>query len=119
LPPSLVVDENCHAGIISLLREKGFLVHSVRESTPGISDDQVLAMAIQNQALLVTEDSDFGELVFSHHDPTVGVIFLRYQPQDWLVTANTLVSVLGTRWSEFFGKFVVLTKNKLRIRDIP
>jgi predicted nuclease of predicted toxin-antitoxin system len=31
---------------------------------PGITDDQVLEKANENQALLMTIDKDFGELVF-------------------------------------------------------
>jgi predicted nuclease of predicted toxin-antitoxin system len=119
LPSSVVADENCHAGIIAHLRNVGFTVLSVRESQPGISDSEVLELAASNNALLVTEDSDFGELVFSHHNPSLGVIFLRYVPQEWKETALALASVLSTRYREFFGKFSVLTKNRLRVRDIP
>jgi len=115
----IIADENCHAGIIAHLRSLGFAVLSVRESFPGISDQKVLDLTIQNNALLVTEDSDFGELVFSHHNPAVGVVFLRYAPEEWKETSAALAKVLSSRAQEFRGKFVVLAKNKLRIRDIP
>jgi len=116
---SLIADENCHAGIIEHLRSSGFAVVSIRESSPGISDISVLDLAVKNNALLITEDSDFGELVFSHHNPSLGVVFLRYAPQEWRQTAEALAKVLSVRAHEFFGKFVVLTKDRLRMRDIP
>jgi len=60
LSSSLIADENCHSGIINHLRASGFVVLSVREFNPGISDASVPEFAIQNKALLVTEDADFG-----------------------------------------------------------
>lgn len=60
----LVADENVDAGIVSALRDASDAVTYVRESDPGIDDEQVLRLAESQGALLLTSDKDFGELVF-------------------------------------------------------
>ncbi len=45
----------------------------------GISDKEVLNLAREFNAILITEDSDFGEWVFAHREKITGVIFLRYK----------------------------------------
>ncbi len=60
----LLADENLHAQVVQRLRRDGHKVLAIAEIDPGINDDQVLAMANQNNALLITEDKVFGEMIF-------------------------------------------------------
>jgi predicted nuclease of predicted toxin-antitoxin system len=60
----IVVDESVDFGIISNLRKIGYNIISIAETSPGIPDQQVLDIAMHNNALLITEDKDFGELTF-------------------------------------------------------
>jgi predicted nuclease of predicted toxin-antitoxin system len=64
--PTLVAYENLHRRIVDALRAADFEVHSVREESPGLSDREVLQLAGERRAVLITEDADFGELVFAH-----------------------------------------------------
>jgi hypothetical protein len=41
---------------------------------PGITDDEVLAIANRVQAILITADRDFGEIVFRRRLHTQGII---------------------------------------------
>ena len=41
---------------------------------PGIADETILQMANRENALLLTSDKDFGELVFRHNRVSAGVI---------------------------------------------
>lgn len=74
----ILADENIYSYIIKSLREAGFNVLSVSESSKGIKDDQVIQLTLQNNYLLLTEDKDFGEWVFAHHVKDLSVLFLRY-----------------------------------------
>jgi len=69
-----IADENIDAQIVEKLRENGYTVLYIRELDPGISDDEVLNLANQNSAVLITNDKDFGELVFRLRRVTAGVI---------------------------------------------
>jgi predicted nuclease of predicted toxin-antitoxin system len=118
LPLRIVADENLDARIIAVRRRKGISVLSIREAAPGMDDRRILAHARELDALLVTEDGDFGELVFSHKQPTVGVIFLRYGHQEVFQMAEVLAGVLLSQETRLKGRFSALTSRKLRMRDI-
>ena len=59
----LLADENLPRRSSELLRELGYDVVTWREHA-GISDHEVVAIANEEQRIILTFDSDFGELVF-------------------------------------------------------
>jgi predicted nuclease of predicted toxin-antitoxin system len=61
---NLLADEGVDRQIVERLRQEGYSVLYIAEMDPGISDDLVLDKANQVEALLLTADKDFGELVF-------------------------------------------------------
>lgn len=73
----IVADENVAYRVIKALRIKGFEVISISEDNPSITDDNVLQYAYEQKAILLTEDSDFGELIFRKKAPHVGVLYVR------------------------------------------
>ncbi|MFH1452612.1 MAG: DUF5615 family PIN-like protein [Armatimonadota bacterium] len=116
--PKILADENVHSGIIKILRNNNFNVVSVSENYKGYTDRQVLNLAVKNKAVLLTEDSDFGEWVFAHKKKHTGVIFLRYQFGEFEHIAFSLIDLLRKFKNRLAGKFVVIAKNKIRVRDI-
>jgi predicted nuclease of predicted toxin-antitoxin system len=61
----LVADESVDKGVVERLRYGGHEVIYIAEISPSISDEAVLRQAKAHDALLLTADKDFGELVFS------------------------------------------------------
>ena len=61
---NFVADEGVDAPIVQRLRADGHSILYIAEIWPGVADEQVLALAIDNQAVLITADKDFGALVF-------------------------------------------------------
>lgn len=118
MPLKIVADENVHYQIIIKLREKGFNVISILENYKGADDKIILEIARNNNAILLTEDSDFGEWVFAYKAKSFGVIFLRYDGQQFIEMAKSLISLLNNYGQNLFQKFVVVTINKIRIREI-
>lgn len=59
-----VADESVDKPIVNRLREDNHEVISVAELEPSISDDEVLKISTDEKAVLITGDTDFGELVF-------------------------------------------------------
>ncbi len=74
---NLLADEDVDRPIVERLRRDGHHVEYVAEMQPGLSDDAVLDLANQQEALLLTADKDFGELVFRQGRATCGVILIR------------------------------------------
>ena len=62
---NLLVDESVGKSIVDALRQNGHNVLYIAEFAPSIDDEVVLHQANLNRALLLTEDKDFGELVFA------------------------------------------------------
>jgi len=60
-----LADESCDFAVVRALREAAFDVVAVVEHSPGATDDQVIALSVNEQRVLLTEDKDFGQLVFA------------------------------------------------------
>jgi predicted nuclease of predicted toxin-antitoxin system len=75
----IVADESVDFRIVTALRAAGLIVYSVAEELPSITDISVLSIAVKKQALLITEDKDFGELVFRLKLPHTGVLLVRIE----------------------------------------
>lgn len=60
----IICDENIPLWFVKKLMSLGYNVLYVAENNHGIPDTDVLDMAVKNKAILITRDSDFGELIF-------------------------------------------------------
>lgn len=114
----IIVDESVDFRIINKLRNENYNIISILEEYRSISDKEVLAIAEEQEAVLLTEDSDFGEWVFSHKKKGFGVIFLRYKHHDFEKILNSLLLVLNKYKDTLFNKFAVIKTTKIRIREI-
>lgn len=114
----ILADECVDFRIIKKLRTEGFTVISVLEKYRSIPDKKVLELARKSKAILLTEDSDFGEWIFSHKEKGVGVIFLRYKPNDIEIMLRSVIYLLNKYKDTLSNKFTVIKPRKIRIRDI-
>ncbi len=73
----LVADENLDPRVIARLRQDGHEVYSIYESSRGLRNGEVLTLANQRQAVLITEDKDFGELLRRESQAAIGVVLVR------------------------------------------
>ncbi len=74
MPLKILADEDIDFRLIKNLRTKGFEVMSVLKDYQGASDKEVLEIAKNREALLLTEDKDFGTWVFAHCEKCIGII---------------------------------------------
>jgi predicted nuclease of predicted toxin-antitoxin system len=56
--PTFVADECVDRGIVEGLRAAGYSVVHLAELDPGTTDDEVLRLAVTDEAVLVTGDKD-------------------------------------------------------------
>ena len=76
---NLVADENIDIEIIKGLRDSGYNILSISEDFSGIPDEDVLMVANEHDATLITGDKDFGELVYHSSMEHSGVLLLRLE----------------------------------------
>ena len=74
----ILADENIFGGSISRLRDHGYDVLSVKETYPSEADINLLELATVEERVLITHDTDFGELVHRDRIPApFGVMLFR------------------------------------------
>lgn len=114
----LLADENIAAPLVRMLRKQGFDVDYVAELQPGLSDDGVLALAVRERRPILTEDRDFGELVFRQKRDVPGVIMLRL-PAAERAHWPRVVALLQLHEKKLPGSYVVIDSKRLRMRPLP
>jgi len=114
----IIIDENVDQTIIEQLSAAGYQVYSIREKSPGIADQQIIRFASAQQGILVTEDKDFGELVFSHNIKGCTTILLRYGKPDINRIKKNLLLVIEKHDQLKDNHFVTITPKKIRVRKI-
>ena len=112
-----LADESVDFRIITHLRDGGYDIEAVVEVNPSISDEDVLEMANDLEAILITEDKDFGELSYRMNKPNQGIILIRLAGVDIEERKNKIQAALENFLEDFRGKFTVISKNKIRIKD--
>ena len=114
----LLADECCDVALVEALRADGHDVLYVLESLRGASDEEVLTRAFSEDRLLITEDKDFGELVYRLERPAIGIILLRFDPVDRILKIPRLFDLLRQDPQRLPGSFVVIEADKVRVRPL-
>lgn len=114
-PLKLVADESVDFRIVQALREAGFEVIAICELSPSITDTEVLQIAYTHKVLLITEDKDFGELVFRLQLPHHGILLIRIDDNSFKI--KSAVQIIQSHLAELMERFSVLTKERLRTKE--
>jgi predicted nuclease of predicted toxin-antitoxin system len=112
----LLADENIEREFIEALRNADFDVLSVRESYIGATDDEILQIAVNEQAVILTYDTDFGELVFRFSLKSHGVILLRLHGLSLTEKIDKTILAIREHGAELEKTFTVVSENSVRIR---
>jgi predicted nuclease of predicted toxin-antitoxin system len=83
-----------------------------------LADPEVLTKACQEDRLLLTEDKDFGDLVFRSRLAVPGVILLRLAPEDRLLKWSRLSAAIEQFGSGLAGRHIVVEKTRMRSRPL-
>jgi predicted nuclease of predicted toxin-antitoxin system len=113
---NLLADESVEQQIVDRLRQDGHAVLYVAEMEPSIGDDIVLQRANQHRALLVTEDKDFGELVYRQGLIHLGVVLVRLAGLTAATKAYMVAQAITLHGTEMPGSFSVISPGTVRIR---
>ncbi len=114
----LIADENLDFSIIKSLRQKGFSVISILETYSGISDEEVLSIAVKNNAILITEDKDFGELVYRMKKIHFGVILVRLIGMSSIQKMTICTESIEKNIYEMQNSFSVISSQQTRIKKL-
>ncbi|AEE49045.1 hypothetical protein Halhy_1147 [Haliscomenobacter hydrossis DSM 1100] len=116
-----LTDENIDVELLDFLRENGYDVFDIKEERLfRLSDRAILEMAFLEQRVVISQDSDFGTLVFRDKVPFLGIIYLRPGHAIPETHVQTLKTIFETD-PDISAPFLIVGENhgekvKLRIR---
>ena len=114
---SFLANENFPHPSTIILRNKGFIIKSIQEDTPGISDEDVIKTALELDLIILTFDRDYGELIFKYsRENPPSVIFFREKGNTPDFAGLTLIRLLEESNIVFSGAFTVIEDKSLRQR---
>jgi len=113
-----LADECVDAGLVMHLRSDGHDVTYVAEDAAGMPDTDVLSHAEGQHRLLLTEDKDFGDLVFRLRRAVPGLLLLRIAPNDRHLKWARLSTAIEQFGTGLFGRYLVVEKGRLRSRPL-
>jgi predicted nuclease of predicted toxin-antitoxin system len=114
----LVLDESIERQVANALMNEGYQIWYILDMERGIPDNEVLAAANSNDALLLTADKDFGELVFRKKMISTGVVLFRVFGLANSEKAALAVRVMREHGDELLNAFTVVTPETIRLRKI-
>lgn len=114
-----LVDECTGSFVARWLRAQGHEVFSVYDHARGLSDVEVSTKAQAEGWILVTNDKDFGELVFRRRHPHHGIVLLRLDDERAAMKIVTLRRLLENHAERLAGRFVVVTETRVRFASAP
>ena len=110
-----LVDECTGPAVAEWLRSLHHDVFSVYDEARGLDDESVIKKANFGNYILVTNDKDFGELVFRTKRPHKGVILLRLKDERNKNKIAVLRRVLELYPDKLANNFITVTEKTVRI----
>jgi predicted nuclease of predicted toxin-antitoxin system len=110
-----LADESCDFAAVRALRADEHDVTAVAEIASGAPDDVVLELARTSGRILLTEDKDFGQLVYADQLATGGVILIRFPARARGSLGITIVAAVRELGPRMIGQFVVIQPGRARL----
>ena len=114
-----LADESVHAGVTLALRNAEHDVIAIAEQAPQTSDEDVATLAKAEGRILLTEDRDFGRLIYALAQEAVGIVYMRYPAGTRKAFARAVTKFVADHEDDLVGSFVVLQPGRSRISRLP
>src|SRR5688500_12389803 len=111
-----LADESCDFSVVRALRSAKHDVIAIAEVSPRADDDDVREKAVSDERILITEDKDFGQLVYASMRRTGGVIFIRFPARARRNLAVAMLDVVRQRGERLIGNFTVVQPGRVRTK---
>ena len=107
-------DESCDFSVVRALRDSGYDVTAVGEYTKRSVDNELLSQAHREHRILLTEDKDFGWLVFAGDSESAGVILIRFPAGRRSSMGQSILQLVRVHGAELENAFVVIQPGQIR-----
>ena len=112
-----LLDANVEYRLVMFLTSLGHDVKTIARDYPAsLTDQDVLTRAVEEERILITNDRDFGELIFRQHLHHCGIIFFRLKnSKDISEKLHWLQTVLQIH-THNLQEYLIVTRNGIRVR---
>ncbi len=110
----ILADVNVEKPIVDYLVGIDFDVKWIPDYNCMMSDEELLNMANLEDRVLITNDKDFGELVFRQNKIVAGIMLIRMKGYSSYEKVVVISKLFKNYPGKIYNHFVVITKNKLR-----
>jgi predicted nuclease of predicted toxin-antitoxin system len=114
-----LADESCDHAVVRALRAAGHDVEAAAEAGQRSIDIELIARAHSERRVLLTEDKDFGWLVFASRRESAGVILMRFPGGARRTLVDAILTLVRERGSELGNCFAVVEPGSVRISPRP
>ena len=118
----LLLDANLSHRTAALLRARGFDASHVRDhGLQHANDDAIFDFAAREECVLVSEDTDFGEILATRGTKVPSLVLLRsaepISPDECVDLLADNLPLVATALAD--GSLVVIARGRMRIRALP
>ena len=112
-----VVDVGVGITIENWLTVQGYKVIPVRIINPEMGDGEIISLAVNEDAIIITMDKDFGELVHKENREHNGILLLRLDDAVSEEKLAVIQNIFPIYLEDIYKCFAVFQNGKLRIRS--
>ena len=110
-----IVDECTGPDVAHWLKSQKHDVFSVYEEAAGIEDDRILQKAVKENRIIITNDKDFGEMIFRENKVHSGIILLRLKDERASNKIKVIERLMKQYSDQLANNFVVISETTIRI----
>ena len=110
-----LADVNVEKSVVEYLLEKKYDTKWIPEYNCEMLDDELLHWANIENRVIITNDKDFGELIFLQKKISTGIILFRVREQRAENKVNLIKHLLENFSEKILNHFIVITGEKIRI----
>ena len=114
---NLLANENFPKSSTEILRQNKINIKSIAADFSGITDEEVMQIALKEDRTILTFDRDYGELIFKYgYKPPAGVILFRWDQFSPIEPGLFLIELLRNESFDFRKCLTVISRSSIRQR---
>lgn len=114
---NFLIDESVELKVADFLKDLDHNVAVISKDYPNaLADQEVLNIAKSKQRILITNDRDFGELIFKKKLPHAGVIYFKLGLAATAEEKIKWLKIILTSYKDSLTQFIVVRKNGIKVR---
>jgi len=110
-----LADVNIEKPLVDYLLKQGYDIKWVPDYNCEMPDEDLLQLANQEKRIFITNDKDFGDLIFLQKKVSTGTILFRVKGQKSQEKIKLMKKLLMGYRDKLLNHYVVITKAKIRI----